>query len=70
MKKWDKVNELNYHKMKDFFYLEPQKWKYLDFVKGADFKELFVILKMIRKQVYINQAFLFSKKILVSILEA
>ena len=41
MKKWDKVNELNYHKMKDFFYLEPQKWKYLDFVKGADFKELF-----------------------------
>ena len=41
MNKWDKVNELNYHKMKDFFYLEPQKWKYLDFVKGADFKELF-----------------------------
>jgi hypothetical protein len=41
MEKWEKVNETNYKTMNDFFYLEPQSWKSLEFVKGGSFSEIF-----------------------------
>ena len=34
LNKWESVNEENYKTMQDFFYLEPEKWKSLNFVKG------------------------------------
>ena len=41
IKKWELVNENNYKNMSDFFYLEPHKWKSLEFVKGITFSEIF-----------------------------
>lgn len=41
IQKWEKVNASNYKTMSDFFYLEPQVWKTLDFVKGSKFEEIF-----------------------------
>jgi hypothetical protein len=41
IKKWELVNENNYKTMSDFFYLEPHKWKSLEFVRGSTFSEIF-----------------------------
>ncbi|PWA06138.1 hypothetical protein [Flavobacterium psychrotolerans] len=38
--KWERVNENNYKNMNDFFYLEPHKWKSLEFVKGNSLTEI------------------------------
>lgn len=40
LEKWDAVNESNYKTMKNFFYLEPEKWPTLGFVKGTTIKEI------------------------------
>ncbi|MFV8838745.1 hypothetical protein [Salinimicrobium soli] len=39
LEKWKMVDGTNYKTYKDFFYLEPEKWKSLDFVKGGSLKE-------------------------------
>ena len=44
--KWELVNENNYKNMSDFFYLEPHKWKALDFVKGGTLAEIFKNFEM------------------------
>lgn len=41
IKKWESVNGDNYKNLSDFFYLEPHKWKSLEFVKGSTFSEIF-----------------------------
>lgn len=41
MKKWELVNANNYKTMNDFFYLESNKWKSLEFVKGDSFLEIY-----------------------------
>ncbi len=41
IEKWELVNEKNYKSMSNFFYLEPHKWKSLEFVKGTTFSEIF-----------------------------
>lgn len=41
MIKWEKVNATNYKTMNDFFYLEPHRWKSLEFVKGDSFLEIY-----------------------------
>jgi hypothetical protein len=41
IKKWESVNGENYKNMSDFFYLEPHKWKTLEFAKGSTFSEIF-----------------------------
>lgn len=40
MEKWRTVNKSNYHEYRDFFYIEPEKWKKLGFVKGNSIKEV------------------------------
>lgn len=40
LQKWEAVNESNYKEMRNFFYMEPEKWKKLAFVKGTTFKEI------------------------------
>lgn len=40
MEKWETVNQSNYKSMENFFYLEPEKWKKLAFVKGTNIEEI------------------------------
>ncbi len=40
LEKWRKINHSNYDTFKDFFYLEPEKWKKLSYVKGKTFTEI------------------------------
>lgn len=40
MQKWKSVNKDNYKSMRDFFYMEPEKWKKLAFVKGTTYSEI------------------------------
>ncbi|MBP1224925.1 hypothetical protein [Flavobacterium sp. 1355] len=40
LNKWETVNESNYKMMRNFFYMEPEKWKKLAFVKGKTFREI------------------------------
>jgi hypothetical protein len=40
LNKWETVNESNYKTMRNFFYMEPEKWKKLAFVKGKTFREI------------------------------
>ena len=41
MVKWEKVNAINYKTMNNFFYLNPQTWKSLEFAKGDSFSEIY-----------------------------
>ncbi|HET8810361.1 MAG TPA: hypothetical protein VFM65_08875 [Flavobacteriaceae bacterium] len=40
MEKWRKVNKSNYQNYRDFFYIEPEKWKKLGFVEGNSIEEV------------------------------
>ncbi|SMC49906.1 hypothetical protein [Moheibacter sediminis] len=40
LSKWKTVNKENYKNYRDFFYIEPEKWKELEFVKGENLKEI------------------------------
>ena len=40
LEKWRKVNKSNYKNYENFFYIEPEKWKKLEFVKGNNPKEI------------------------------
>src|SRR5690606_27677859 len=40
MEKWRAVNKANYKDYRDFFYIEPEKWKKLGFVKGNSIEEV------------------------------
>ena len=64
MKKWDAVNESNYTEMQDFFFLEPEKWKYLDFIEGSNFSELFKNFKNDKEEgLYKSNFFIFKKNL-------
>ncbi|MCG9972191.1 hypothetical protein [Christiangramia crocea] len=38
--KWRKIDQSNYDKFENFFYLEPEKWKKLSYVKGKTLSEI------------------------------
>lgn len=40
LEKWRKVDHSNYDQFENFFYLEPEKWKKLNYVKGKTFTEI------------------------------
>ncbi len=40
LEKWRKVNLSNYNEFEDFFYLEPEIWKKLNYVKGNTINEI------------------------------
>ncbi|WP_194767841.1 hypothetical protein [Tamlana sp. I1] len=64
MKKWDAVNETNYKDFENFFFLEPEKWKHLDFVKGKNFKKLFENFRNEKeKALYKSDFFIFKKNL-------
>ena len=64
MKKWDSVNESNYKSMENFFFLEAEKWKHLDFIKAKNTKELFENFKNEKeKGLYKSDFFIFKKNL-------
>lgn len=40
MEKWRSTNKSNYKDRKDFFYIEPEKWKNLNYAKGDTLKDI------------------------------
>jgi hypothetical protein len=55
MDKWKSVNKQNYQSMSNFFYMNPKKWKNLEFVEGNTIDEIsqnFDGKKMIPSSVY------------------
>ena len=38
--KWRKIDQSNYQQFEDFFYLEPEKWKRLNFAEGKSMTEI------------------------------
>lgn len=42
LEKWKVANANNYKSLTDLFYLEPHKWKKLNFVKGSDISEAII----------------------------
>lgn len=38
--KWIKVNEENYKELRNFYYIEPERWKKLNFFPSKDLKEI------------------------------
>jgi len=40
LEKWKKVDESNFNEFEDFFYLEPEKWKRLNYSKGTSISEI------------------------------
>lgn len=55
MNKWKSVNKQNYQSMSNFFYMNPKKWKNLEFVEGNTIDEIsqnFDGKKMIPSSVY------------------
>lgn len=40
LQKWKKVEQTNYNEFEDFFYLEPEKWKRLNYVQGKTISEI------------------------------
>lgn len=41
LRKWRKVDQSNYDQFENFFYLEPELWKKLNYVKGKSLTEIF-----------------------------
>jgi len=40
LEKWKLVDQVNYKEYQDFFYLEPEKWKFLDFIEGKSLDKI------------------------------
>lgn len=45
LNKWRQINQDNYHKFEDLFYLQPKIWKKLNYVKGKSIAEISKNLK-------------------------
>ncbi len=59
LEKWKAVNQLNYKDYKNFFYLEPEKWRSLDFVEGKTLSDL--SKKFSEKKLEPSRFYLFKK---------
>lgn len=62
MNKWRSVNKNNYKEMRDFFYLEPEVWKTLEYI---DSKDMDVIKKRLnaKPELHPTAWFLFHKNL-------
>jgi hypothetical protein len=58
--KWIKVNENNYSQFENFYYIEPERWKRLNYFPSKDLKQIkeFVIKSKVLK---LSKTYLFSK---------
>lgn len=60
LEKWLSVDETNYKKIKDFYYIEPNRWKKLSYLNTHDFNELKELTK--NDNVFnISKSYLFFK---------
>lgn len=57
--KWRKINQSNYNKFENLFYLQPEIWKKLNYVKGKTIKEISENLNY--KELVPSKSFLISK---------
>ncbi len=58
--KWLKVNETNYKDFQDFYYIEPDRWKTLDYFPTKDIQEINELSKK-SKKLKLTNTFLFFK---------
>ncbi|MBE8723934.1 hypothetical protein [Flavobacterium hungaricum] len=58
--KWLKVNETNYKELRDFYYIEPERWKKLDYFPSKDIKQIKEFVKN-SKVLRISKIYLNSK---------
>lgn len=62
IKKWRSVNKDNYKEMENFFYLQPEGWKTLDFIGTKDLDEIKERLNG-KPELHPSQWFLFRKNL-------
>jgi len=58
--KWIAVNETNYKEFKNFYFIEPERWKKLGYINSKDFNEIMYIAEN-DKNFNISKTFLFFK---------
>jgi hypothetical protein len=58
--KWISVNEDNYDQLENFYYIEPERWKKLGFLKFKDDKELLQMVEN-NKDFNMSKTYLFFK---------
>ena len=59
MNKWRTTNKSNYKKREDFFYIEPEKWKQLEFCEGQNVEEIGRNINL--KDIMPSKLFVFGK---------
>ncbi len=62
VEKWRSVNKDNYREMQDFFYLQPEGWKSLDYINTKDLEEIKMRLNA-KPELHPSSFFLFKKNI-------
>lgn len=64
MQKWDSVNKDNFKDYEGFYYIEPMKWKYLDYIEGRNFQELFRnFMEQKEEDLYKSNFYIFKKNL-------
>jgi hypothetical protein len=58
--KWLKVNESNYKEYSDFYYIEPKRWKSLDYFPTKNISEINQLAQK-SKNLKITKTYLFFK---------
>jgi hypothetical protein len=62
VQKWRSVNKDNYKEMQDFFYLQPEGWKTLDYIGTKNMEEIKSQLNT-KKELHPSSFFLFKKNL-------
>lgn len=62
VEKWRSVNKENYKEMQDFFYLQPEGWKTLDYIGTKNMEEIKSQLNA-KKELHPSSFFLFKKNL-------
>lgn len=62
VKKWKSVNKYNYKEMENFFYLDPNGWKSLDYIESKDLEELKALLNQ-KLELHPTPWYLFRKNL-------
>ncbi|WP_316634129.1 hypothetical protein [uncultured Flavobacterium sp.] len=60
LNKWINVNETNFKDFKDFYYIEPERWKRIGFFASKDIVEIKNIIQK-EKKLTISKSFVFMK---------
>ncbi|MEO8253098.1 MAG: hypothetical protein ABI554_01830 [Flavobacterium sp.] len=60
LKKWMMIDETNYDQFEDFYYIEPKRWKKLDYLPTTKIKEIKKIIET-KSKLTISKSYLISK---------